>query len=758
MKFPALSLPSLRMPSLPPLLRPRFTRAEWIFSLKAFAGAMLAVCLASWAGQPHPFWAMMTAYIVANPMAGAVRSKAVFRFCGTLVGGTAAVLLVPRFAHAPELLSLALALWVAGCLTLSLHDRTPRAYAFMLAGYTAALIGFPSVDAPSSMFDTAVARVEEIGLGVLCATLVHSLVWPTSLATSVLGLLDRTLGDTRGWLTDIVSRRDGRTDRRRVAGDITQLRLLSTHIPFDTGHLRWTAEAVHAMQDRVAALTPLLGSIEDRLQALEAHGGVPEDVQALLDRLGPWLALSAADAQAQLPALRAQLAALTGDAPRGQLADDPWARLLRLALAERLSQLLDGWLHSVQLRADIDRGLAGAAVPLRPSPAPSGAKLHVDLGMALWSGAAALIAILVCCAFWILTGWSSGSGAALMAAIFCCFYASMDDPVPAINGFLTWTLWSLPVGALFVLVVLPLVQDMWTLAVLCAPVFLVLGAFLGRPSTVGAALPFLFGVMGTLVMHDSAQADLTSFVNGTLAQLAGVFVASRVTRLMRSVGADWSARRIQRATWRELDDLARLPRSAGRAQAYLLRMLDRIALLAPRVAQAGGSVPGVPTDDALHDLRVGADLVALQGARGQLPGEVTLPLQPLLTAIGDWQRARIAGDAGAIASPPALLLDRLDTALARLVEVYPTSRSLPAEAIPAASALTGLRRNLFPQAPEPRLPIDAIVSPEGPDRSGEDGLADEMEPTDGSEPIETTDTTDTTASSGSSDLNKENPA
>ncbi len=109
-------------------------------------------------------------------------------------------------------------------------------------------------------------------------------------------------------------------------------------------------------------------------------------------------------------ALRAQLAALTGDAPRGQLADDPWARLLRLALAERLSQLLDGWLHSVQLRADIDRGLAGAAVPLRPSPAPSGAKLHVDLGMALWSGAAALIAILVCCAFWILTGWSSGSG------------------------------------------------------------------------------------------------------------------------------------------------------------------------------------------------------------------------------------------------------------------------------------------------------------------------------------------------------------
>jgi uncharacterized membrane protein YccC len=206
-------------------------------------------------------------------------------------------------------------------------------------------------------------------------------------------------------------------------------------------------------------------------------------------------------------------------------------------------------------------------------------------------------------------------------------------------------------------------------------------------------------------MHDTAQADLTSFLNSMSGQLAGVFVAARVTRLMRSVGADWSARRIQRTTWRELDELARLPRSAGRAQAYLLRMLDRISLLAPRVAQSGGSVPGVPTDDALHDLRVGADLVALQGVRGRLASEATLPLQPLLVAIGDWQRARIAGRPDMIASPPAALLERLDTALARLIEVYPATRPLPPEVIPAASALMGLRRNLFPQAPVPRLPI-----------------------------------------------------
>ena len=756
MKFPSLAFPSLRMPSLrmplqrlprmPAMLRPGFTAAEWLFSFKAFAAAMLAVFLASWAGQPRPFWALMTAYVVANPLAGAVRSKGLFRFIGTLIGGAAAVLLVPRFANAPELLSLALALWVAGCLCLSLRDRTPRAYAFMLAGYTAALIGFPSVDTPLAIFDTAVARLEEIGLGVLAATLVHSLVLPNSLSSSVLGLLDRTLGDTRAWLGDIAARRDGGADRRRVAGDITQLRLLSIHIPFDTSHLRWTADAVHAMQDGVAALTPLLAGVEDRLQALEAHGGgagrLPDDVRAMLAAIGPWLALPAAEAQARLRALRAQLAALTGEAARHRLADDPWARLLRVALAERMAALLEGWLHCMHLRADIDRGLAGEAVPSRPGPSLSGPKLHRDMGMALWSGAAALIAILVCCAFWILTGWPMGSAAAMMAAIFCCFFAAMDDPVPAIHGFLRWTVLSMPFGALYVLVLLPLVRDMWTLMAVCAPMFLIVGAYVGRPSTFGAALPFLFGVIGTLVMHDTAQVDLTSFLNSMSGQLAGVFVAAQVTRLMRSVGADWSARRIQRATWRELDELARLPRSAGRAQAYLLRMLDRISLLAPRVAQAGGSVPGVPTDDALHDLRVGADLVALQAARGRLPQAAALPLPPLLTAIGDWQRARIAGRADAMASPPAAVLDRLDAALAGLVAAYPTSQALPAEAIPAASALMGLRRNLFPQASTPRLPVDAAAA-------NDLGASEAMHPaapTDAADPARAT------------DLNKENPA
>jgi uncharacterized membrane protein YccC len=685
---------------------PRFSRAELLFSGKSFAAAMLAMYLASRAGLPRPFWALMTTYIVAHPLAGAVRSKAVYRFFGTLIGSTATVLLVPALSNAPELLTLVLALWVGLCLSISLLDRTPRSYVFMLAGYTAALIGFPSVQTPLALFDTAVARVEEIGLGIFCATLVHSLVLPAGLAPTVLGLLDRTLQDARKWLGDLLqpagrsSNADPKRlddDRRRLAGDITQLRLLSTHVPFDTTHLRWTAGAIRAMQDRVAALTPALSAVEDRLQALEqAEGRLAPDVAAVLSQAAQWLREEAeptgdaATRAERLQALRRAIDALSAT-PANAQQQTPWGRALRIGLAGRLEELVDGWTACAQLRLDIDEGLKGAA-PLRRTAALGSRVLHRDYGMALLSALAAVIAICLCGAFWIVTGWPMGSAATMMAAVFCCFFATMDDPVPAIHGFLKWTLWSIPISALYVLVLMPTVQDFGVLVVICAPLFLLLGLYLPRPTHFMPAMAMIFGVAGTLALHDTASSDLVSFLNSMIGQIVGVVVAARVTRLVRSVGADWSARRIQRATWRELGDMAASSQPQyAQSDAYAVRMLDRIGLLAPRIAQAGGTVEGVAANDALRDLRMGADIAVLQRVRAQLPLATSAAL---LGGISRFFRQRSEGRMNP--RPPGLL-PQIDEALNAMLEARDTAASSTSRA--AVTALVGLRRNLFPDAP-----------------------------------------------------------
>jgi uncharacterized membrane protein YccC len=61
---------------------------DWIFSAKTFAGAMLALWIALRMGLDRPYWAMATAYIVAQPLTGAMRSKAAYRFYGTMLGSS----------------------------------------------------------------------------------------------------------------------------------------------------------------------------------------------------------------------------------------------------------------------------------------------------------------------------------------------------------------------------------------------------------------------------------------------------------------------------------------------------------------------------------------------------------------------------------------------------------------------------------------------------------------------------------------------
>jgi uncharacterized membrane protein YccC len=151
------------------------TKAVWfrpvIFSVNCYIATILTMFIAFSLDLKSPGWAMTTVYLTSQPLSGVMRAKAVYRAIGTFIGGAAMVAIVPNLVDAPELTTLAIILWVALCVFIALLDRTPRSYMFVLSGYTAALIGFPSVLAPGTVFDTAVSRVEEITIGVVCAAL-----------------------------------------------------------------------------------------------------------------------------------------------------------------------------------------------------------------------------------------------------------------------------------------------------------------------------------------------------------------------------------------------------------------------------------------------------------------------------------------------------------------------------------------------------------------------------------------------------------
>ncbi len=664
---------------------------------------MLALYLAESIGLQRPFWALTTAYIVSNPLAGAVRSKAAYRIIGTLTGSVAAVFLVPQLANSPELLSLALALWVGFCLFVSLLDRTPRAYMFMLSGYTAALIGFPVVTDPTTIFDVALARVEEITLGIVCATLVHSLVFPRSLGPVLLMRLDNAIRDSRQWLYDTLANttmEEHERDRRKLASDITELRLMATHLPFDISNLRWTSRAIHALQDSLSAMVPLLSAIDDRLETLRhiEKGGLSQRWREVMGDITKWTQSGESKSPKDMTHLYQEIAELTPQIRR----DAPWSELVKVNLATRLGALVETWGACLRLRSHIGEGLSDDS-HVMPQHA-AGEKpyvLHRDYRLALMSSFAAVVAITACCAFWIATAWPAGGSAATMAAVLSCLYATQDDPVVGIKPFMTYIALSVPISAIYILGALPAVHNFESLALVMAPFFLVLGIFLARPATAGRAMPLLFGVAGALSLQGTDHADIVSFTNNILAQLTGIAIAALFMRLLRSVDAEWTARRLLHAGWRELATLhtAEQVPSVGRMSA---RMLDRVGLLTPRLAMADRS-NDLDAVDALADLRVGLNMGQLLLVQSKLAGD-GVSLQSLFQNLSAHFRERPQHHG----APDLLLLECIDGSL-RAVCAAPDSE----EKFKAVTALVGIRRDLFPDAAAYQAQYEFAPLPEG---------------------------------------------
>lgn len=658
---------------------PKFDRWTLLFSLNSFVAAMLALWIAMAIGLPRPYWAMGTAYIVSQPLAGAVRSKAVYRVLGTLLGGAAAVALVPNLVQSPVLLCLALALWIGACLAVSLLDRTPRSYVMMLAGYTAAIIAFPAVGQPDAIFDLAVWRVVEIGLGILCAALVHSLVFPRSVGTILHARLGAWLGEADQWALDALKGAGAETvarDRRHLAAAASEIRVLASHLPFDTTRLRETSGVVRALHERLLLLIPLLSGLSDRMQALrDVRDPAAREV---LEATIAWIEAGAARGPALDLIERL-------DEEAGKRRGGDWNALLIESLLTRLAETVKalGEAHALMAR------MRDPGAPLSPALAAaivSGARrrMHSDAPLAVLSGAAAAIAVLLSCGLWIVSGWGDGASAPVMAAIFCCFFAAMDDPVPAIKSFGVFSLLAVPLSALYLFAILPAIDGFVMLTVVLAPPLLLLGLFIPYPKTMGAGLAVTIGFCNAIALQGGFSADFASFLNINLGQFVGLGAAIFVTASLRSMSVDASARRLLARIWRGVARLAR-SRNAPEPAAFAAALVDRLGLLTPKLAavEPRGDLVGV---DALRDLRVGMNLVGVQTARSQLAAADRAAVDDVLNGIGDHYEALSSGRAQ---TPQSALLDQLDRALAA------GDRLLPG----GVTALVGLRRNLFPDAP-----------------------------------------------------------
>ncbi len=646
---------------------------ELLFALKTFAGAMTALLVSLWLGLDNPYWAMATAFIVAQPFAGAMRSKAIYRFCGTLLGGTAAVVMVPNLVNAPVLLSLAMACWIGACLYIALLDRSPRSYAFMLAGYTAGIIGFPAVTDPAHIFQTALTRVEEISIGIACTTLIGTIVFPRPLGPVLAQRIGSWVQPARDWTLAALNGDEqshaAAAARQKLAFEATDAAMMISQLAWDTSPLQAAVPQVTRLRVYVISLMPVLASIGDRVVQLKRLGGITPELAAVLASIGAWMRLGTPEEPAEL----------LGRIDAIEHVSHDWAALLRASLCVRLEELVRIVHHGRAIRRHVVDGASAPASPLADGEFVAVTVETHDHRLALLSAVAAATALLVLCAIWIETAWVSGAGAAVIAAVACSFFAAQDDPAPAIAQMLRNAV-IVTIGVWFYsFIVLPRVYDFTELTIVLLPAGLLIGVLISRPATFGTGM--LLGAIGStqLALENGYQANFSAYLNSSIALIMGLGSALIITRLIRSVGAAWNAERLQRANWRDVATAAAATHDRAKLTGLLM---DRLGLMLPRLAATASGADAAATG-ALADLRVGLNLIELHRVQPALPPATRAACATIFADTA----AHYRGNARA-AAPPGLC-HAIDDAIAPLL-------ANPAKYKQALMMLSGLRSVLFP--------------------------------------------------------------
>src|SRR5246127_318316 len=133
----------------------------WIYALRAACAGCLALYISFSLNLDGSDWALTTCYIVGSERQnGRILAKSVARIVGTLVGATASFVLVNAFAQERVLFICWFAVWLSVRVFFSHHERGQWAYAWVLSGYTTAIVGIPAALTPVLAFDIISSRAE----------------------------------------------------------------------------------------------------------------------------------------------------------------------------------------------------------------------------------------------------------------------------------------------------------------------------------------------------------------------------------------------------------------------------------------------------------------------------------------------------------------------------------------------------------------------------------------------------------------------
>lgn len=526
----------------------RAETSTWLFVFKSLLAYYITGWLAMRLALPQPSTAMITTIIVANRQTGMVLAKSFYRAIGTLVGALAGLLIVALFPQQRVLFLSALSLWVGACSGGATLYRNFTSYAFVLAGYTAAIVAVPVIDNPLGAFDSAVWRVSEVLLGIAVSGAVSDLVFPSRIRDDLRRTARAQFANFIEFVQRAVAGKVARSDLEnahlRFVRDAVTLEDLRSAVIFEDPEERARSGHMLLLNQRFMAASTSLQTLHHLINRLKRNG---HDLAAnalikLYQPLGE--------------ALDAPIEA--GDAARGLLPrlDRAHQIMCRCKTALRASMASDTDALDFDTGATlIDRftselvAYVDTASALQ-APRLTGAAERVSFERGndfLGAGLATLrtaITLAVLSMFWINSAWPFGASAMILATIFAGLFAAAPNPTQAVGK--TFFGFLLGMSASFVCLFAVLTQmDGYGLLIAGTVPFLVIGvATMAWPTTTLFGVGYCLGFTYILAAKNEMSFDAVHFLNDALAQLLALGSAAAAFALVPpAVGSLWLRRR-----------------------------------------------------------------------------------------------------------------------------------------------------------------------------------------------------------------------
>ncbi|CAI0746356.1 FUSC family protein [Serratia liquefaciens] len=526
------------------------TAGQWRYALRN----SLAMCLSLWVAfvlnLDEPYWALTSAAVVSFPTVGGVISKSIGRVFGSLVGAAASVAIAGHCLNDPWLFTLFIAAWIGLCTYISNHYQNNVSYAFALAGYTAAIIAFSTVNVMDTqqIFDIAQARVCEVITGILCGGLMMMILPSTSdgeaLLTSLRRMHLRLLEHAAMlWQPEITVQM--RTSHEGVIGQILTMNLLRIQAFWSHYRLRRQNNLLNYMLHQQLRITSVISSLRRMLLNWPDR---PDNLASVLEQLLTELRNPETD-KYRLARILQQIA------PQDPADYRHRAFWLRLRHFCWLYLGASRWLQRLESATPVS--------DIQPPRVTSLAR-HTDSYEAAYNGLRTFLCIVIGCAYWINTQWDAGSSALTLIAISCVLYSSTPSPINSITTLLKAVL-LLSIACFVVKFGLMIqIDDFWLFCAFLFPVLVTMQMIKLQHPSYAALWGQLIVFMGSfLSVTNPPSYDYQSFINDSIGKIVGVLLAGLAFQILRPSSDKRKSRRIIRALRQDfIDQLSKKPQQS----------------------------------------------------------------------------------------------------------------------------------------------------------------------------------------------------